>query len=117
MILYINTKDPKQISVALKKGGKILASKSAENEYGSQVLLPLIIKLLSGIKKVKTPQVSIQFHPPGGNSIWEQLEGIEVETGPGSFTGLRVGVSVANALGFALGIPVNSKKMETDLVY
>ncbi|MFH1536127.1 MAG: hypothetical protein ABIC96_03620 [Patescibacteria group bacterium] len=45
------------------------------------------------------------------------MRGIEVETGPGSFTGLRVGVSVANALGFALNIPVNGKKMETDLVY
>lgn len=32
---------------------------------------------------------------------------IEVATGPGSFTGLRVGVSVANALGYALGVAVN----------
>ncbi len=116
MILYINTKDQKQISVALKHNGKVVGNLETENEYGSQVLLPLIIKLLSGTKNIKNPDVSIQFHLRGG-SIWKQLEGIEVETGPGSFTGLRVGVSVANALGFALGIPVNSKKMETDLVY
>lgn len=32
---------------------------------------------------------------------------IEVKPGPGSFTGLRVGHSIANALGFALQIPVN----------
>lgn len=36
---------------------------------------------------------------------------IQVKKGPGSYTGIRVGVSIANALSFALGIPVNSKKL------
>ena len=36
---------------------------------------------------------------------------IEVNLGPGSFTGLRVGGSVANALGWLLGIPVNGKDL------
>jgi tRNA threonylcarbamoyladenosine biosynthesis protein TsaB len=36
---------------------------------------------------------------------------IEVNLGPGSFTGVRVGASVANALGFSLKIPVNGKKV------
>jgi len=40
----------------------------------------------------------------------EDLTEIEVEIGPGSFTGLRVGISVANALGWALKIPINNKK-------
>ena len=35
---------------------------------------------------------------------------IRVATGPGSFTGLRVGTTVANALGYLLDIPVNGKK-------
>ena len=100
MILYINTKDQKEISVALKKNGKTIESLSAKNKYGSQVLLPLIEKLL---KKCKLD--------------YTFLKEIEVETGPGSFTGIRVGVSVANALGFALGIPVNGKKMETEIHY
>ena len=100
MILQINTKDRNRISVSLKKDGKVVKSLSKENKYGSQVLLPLIDKIL------KTE-----------NLKYEDLKGIEVDTGPGSFTGLRVGVSVANALGFALGIPVNSKKSETELVY
>lgn len=98
--MWIDTKDQKIIKVALKKEGEIVASLSEENEYGSQVLLPLIEKLLKSQK--------IDF---------KDLKGIEVETGPGSFTGLRVGVSVANALGFSLGIPVNGKKVETDLRY
>lgn len=36
-----------------------------------------------------------------------ELTGIFVVPGPGSFTGTRIGVAVANGLGFALGIPVN----------
>lgn len=90
MILYINTKDPKVVSVALKEGGKVMDSLSEENERGSQVLLPLIMKLIE-------------------HREFDSLEGIEVEEGPGSYTGLRVGASVAQALGFALNIPVNGK--------
>jgi tRNA threonylcarbamoyladenosine biosynthesis protein TsaB len=36
----------------------------------------------------------------------EQLEGIVVFKGPGSFTGLRIGMAVANALAYSLGIPI-----------
>lgn len=90
MTLYINSKDQKIINVALKEGNKILESLSEENEYGSQVLLPLVVKLLK----------------PRGFDI---LTGVEVEEGPGSFTGLRVGASVAQALGYALNIPVNGQ--------
>lgn len=111
MILYINTKDQKIITVSLKKNRKVIKSLSKSRKYGSQVLLPLIIKLL----QTSTPGVSSQFH--SWSVQWNNLEGIEVETGPGSFTGLRVGVAVANALGFALNIPVNGKKIETELVY
>ncbi len=100
MILHIDTQDRKTTRVSLKKDGKQIASLSEQNEYGSQVILPLIIRLL------RTTNYSLQT-----------LQGIEVETGPGSFTGLRVGVSVANALGFSLSIPVNGKKSEVQLRY
>lgn len=43
------------------------------------------------------------------NKTMEDLTEIKVNTGPGSFTGLRVGVSVANTLGWSLKIPVNGK--------
>ena len=95
MILFINTKEQNRVEVTLKKDGKIIKTLSAKNKFGSQVLLSLIVKLLKNVN----------------------LDGIEVETGPGSFTGLRVGVSVSNALGFVLNTPVNGKKMETELKY
>lgn len=100
MILQIDAKDQKVVKVSLKKEGKVVKSLIEENKYGSQVLLPLIGKLLKSQK--------VEF---------KDLRGIQVESGPGSFTGLRVGVSVANALGFALGITVNGKKFETQLNY
>jgi tRNA threonylcarbamoyladenosine biosynthesis protein TsaB len=35
-----------------------------------------------------------------------QISQIQVVTGPGSFTGSRIGVSIANALALSLDIPV-----------
>jgi tRNA threonylcarbamoyladenosine biosynthesis protein TsaB len=34
------------------------------------------------------------------------LDGLGVFTGPGSFTGLRIGLSVANAMAYGLNIPI-----------
>lgn len=36
----------------------------------------------------------------------ENVKGIVVYEGPGSFTGLRIGLSVANAMAYALSIPI-----------
>lgn len=36
----------------------------------------------------------------------EDIEGIVVYAGPGSFTGLRIGISVANALAYSLKCPI-----------
>src|SRR3989344_3663806 len=100
MVLWINTSDRKKIEVALKKEDKIVDSRFAENDFGSQVLLNLITEILKE-----------------NNLEFSDLTGIEVEKGPGSYTGLKVGASVANALGFSLNIPVNNKKTEVDLKY
>lgn len=97
--MKIDTKDQKLVRVGLYTNEEI-DSLSEENEFGSQVLLPLIEKILK--------KNGLEF---------KDLTGIEVETGPGSYTGLKVGVSVANALGYSLGIPVNGKEIETEVKY
>lgn len=98
-ILSVDTSRHDLIQVSLAIGHKtiIVTDKQA---LGSQVLLPLII---STAKKAKIELTD--------------LTGIKLNTGPGSFTGIRVGASIANALGYALSIPVNNKIFETDLKY
>ncbi len=42
----------------------------------------------------------------GASASWGQVSSVVVLTGPGSFTGLRVGLSVAHGIGIARDIPV-----------
>lgn len=37
---------------------------------------------------------------------WKDVKGIIVFQGPGSFTGLRIGITTANTIAYARGIPV-----------
>ncbi len=91
MKLYIDTSNREEIVVGL--GDEKFKTKAKKDK--SQKLLPFIDELLK--KKGKK---------------MEDITEIEVNTGPGSFTGLRVGVSVANAIGWALGVPVNGKDLK-----
>lgn len=93
MKLYIDTRNSEKIVVGLDKE-RIEHSSKKER---SQAVLQLIKELLEEAEK------SIQG-----------IKEIKVETGPGSFTGLKVGVSVANALGWTLGVPVNGKVIDKD---
>jgi tRNA threonylcarbamoyladenosine biosynthesis protein TsaB len=73
-------------SVALIEDGRVVASDHAVVGRGhAERLLPMIAGL-----------------PDGG-----RCDAILVDIGPGSFTGIRVGVAAARALGFAWGVPVN----------
>jgi tRNA threonylcarbamoyladenosine biosynthesis protein TsaB len=40
------------------------------------------------------------------NRTWDDIQGVVVFSGPGSFTGLRIGVTVANTLAYGFNIPV-----------
>jgi tRNA A37 threonylcarbamoyladenosine modification protein TsaB len=94
MKLSIDTSSNQQTVVRL--GTRELVKDSSV--WRSQVVLPMIKELL-------------------GNGDFKEITEIEVNPGPGSFTGLRVGVAIANALGFALGVPVNGKDVsQLDLI-
>jgi tRNA threonylcarbamoyladenosine biosynthesis protein TsaB len=43
---------------------------------------------------------------------WNDLQGIVVFEGPGSFTGLRIGISTANAIAYSLAIPIVATRDE-----
>ena len=90
MKLFIDTTERETITIGV--GEKRFSTQAKEG--ASQKLLAFIEETL------KKEKIAIQ-----------EIAEIEVETGPGSFTGLRVGVAVANTLGWALGIPVNGKNL------
>ena len=100
IILYIDTSSNKVVSVGLEIDGKDHVLKKPIDKQKAQAVLPMIEKLL---KKNKLEL--------------KDLEEIKVNPGPGSFTGLRVGVSIANALGFLLKIPVNGKEQIVEPEY
>lgn len=91
IIVNIDTSSNEEISVGVEINGKKDLITEKVGKQKAQVVLPLVEQLL---KK--------------HNLTLQNITNVQVHTGPGSFTGLRVGISIANALGFALKIPVNA---------
>lgn len=87
-ILAIETTGP-VCSVALLKNDEILAVKSSDKQRNHlKDLMPLIAELLASSETDKN-----------------DLDYIAASVGPGSFTGIRIGVSTARALAQVLGLP------------
>lgn len=74
-------------AVALLDGDRLLAEACEPARSHSKTLLPMIERLLG--------QAGLEG---------EQLEGLAVGIGPGSFTGVRIGLTVAKALAHANGL-------------
>lgn len=89
LILNIETAT-KTCSVALARDGEVIALKQSEGEYNhAENLTPFIDSVIK----------------EGGISL-NKLDAIAVSKGPGSYTGLRIGVSTAKGLCFALNKPL-----------
>lgn len=93
-ILIIDTSDNKKVKIELEVNGKKEVLISDSKNIRSQKTLLLIEKIL------KDKKIAVS-----------ELSEIKVNKGRGSFTGLRVGVSIANAISFFLKIPINGKKI------
>lgn len=87
MYLLINTSTKKHIAL-LDSKGIIFESYTGKVGPGSREFVTEIYTLLKET-----------------NTNIKDLAGIFINSGPGSFTGLKIGAAVANALSYALDIP------------
>ena len=90
MILGLDTSTPSTRLILITPSGKVI--KDVQIETGnklSEALLSLIEDILANR--------SLRF---------SDLTGLVIASGPGSFTGLRIGAATLNALAYALEIPI-----------
>ncbi|MFI5348947.1 MAG: tRNA (adenosine(37)-N6)-threonylcarbamoyltransferase complex dimerization subunit type 1 TsaB [Elusimicrobiota bacterium] len=76
------------LSVALDAGGKIYAARKTGKKPHDETLLPAVESVL------KRAKIS-----------WDAVDAVATASGPGRFTGIRIGMSFASILGMKLKIP------------
>ncbi len=92
LILNIET-STKSCSVSLAENGKLIAlCESVEEAYSHSRLLTVYIGQL-----FETTNFTVK-----------DLDAVAVSKGPGSYTGLRIGVSAAKGIAYGLGVPLIS---------
>lgn len=91
LILHIET-STEVCSVSLARNGKTLFLKETQEGLNHSEMLTVFIEGIFAENKIEI----------------RQLDAVAVSKGPGSYTGLRIGVSVAKGLCFGLGIPLIS---------
>ncbi len=89
MILCIETATS-VCSVSLSHGNNVLGLRESSIDKSHASLLTVFIEELLADHKIKA----------------EELEAVAVSKGPGSYTGLRIGVSTAKGICFGAGIPL-----------
>ncbi|MCL5667074.1 MAG: hypothetical protein M1383_04875 [Patescibacteria group bacterium] len=89
MVLYIDTTDFGKITFAATDGKKLWKKSCKIDPHKSHETLGCLEKFFKA-----------------GKFSRSQVKKIVVNKGPGSYTGTRIGVTIAQALGFAWGVPV-----------
>ena len=91
MALILNIETSSSIcSVALAKDGEILLGFESSKEMDHSIsLAPFVKKCIDFVKGKE-----------------EKLDAVSVSAGPGSYTGLRIGMSLAKGLAFGMNIPL-----------
>jgi tRNA threonylcarbamoyladenosine biosynthesis protein TsaB len=92
--LIIDTTNNEEIVVGFAVDGRKDIRQTIRPLKKSQIVLPLIESLLETHQKTLADITAITVNP-----------------GPGSFTGIRVGLSIANTLAVLYAVPVNGKKV------
>lgn len=92
VVLFIDTSRYDKLVVSLEIDNQKNVIEEDFDYRKSQGVLPLLSRILED-----------------NNLTLSHLTAVEVNTGPGSFTGLRIGVSIANTLGSILQIPINGQ--------
>lgn len=93
-ILSIDTTDSKTTKLSLQKGKETY---ELVEEYDKPQADKILLEIESLLKN--------------NNTKPQELNKIIVQRTAGSYTGIRVGLTIANTLAFALRIPVNDKKV------
>ncbi|MFI5346255.1 MAG: tRNA (adenosine(37)-N6)-threonylcarbamoyltransferase complex dimerization subunit type 1 TsaB [Elusimicrobiota bacterium] len=76
------------LSVALEAGGRIFSARKSGKKPHDETLLPLVEGALRRAK-----------------ISWKKLDAVAVASGPGRFTGIRIGLSFASMVGMKMDIP------------
>jgi len=89
MKLYLDSTVPKQVIIRLNDQESVFKVDSPRDQ-------DILANILSVLKD--------------HGLSWQDIDQLEVNPKGESFTGVRLGVAIANALGFALGLSVNGQQ-------
>lgn len=100
MELCIDTSTTGMVALSVyNEHGVCLADNSKATGLGSQTIVPALVELFA--------KAGIDL---------KDIKRVTVNPGPGSYTGIRVGIAVAQIIGYCLNIPVNGKHVTKEIV-